>query len=140
MTDPDQSTADSDPNPYDRVDLSVAPTEPSGKSGTPTVYLTDRLGLTETRATLRRLEPGASMPYHHENTQEELYLLVEGEGSMYVDGERLDATPGTLVRVSPETPRQLFNDADIECAWLVVGAPPTGHDGTVLGPGPAAEE
>ena len=124
---------------YTAIDLADAETERSGKSGTPTTYLTDLLGTTEVRATVRRLPPGQAMPYHHQDRQEELYLLLSGWGSMFIDGERLDPTPHTIVRVAPETPRQLFNAGSGEAAWLVVGAPPVEDDGTVIGPGPAAE-
>lgn len=122
---------------YDLTDLTDAETVRSSKSGTPTVYLTEALGLTETRATLRRLPPGASMPYHRHAEQEELYVLLDGKGAIVVDGERLTAGPGTAVRVSPGTPRQLVNDSAGTSEWLVVGAPPAEDDGTVIGPGPA---
>ena len=114
---------------YTLVDLSAADTELSDKSGTPTVYLTDALGTEEVRATVRRLPPGRAMPYHHHDRQEELYVLLEGAGSMIIDGERVDATPPTVVRVPPETPRQVLNDTEDEHVWLIVGAPPVEDDG-----------
>lgn len=124
---------------YTRVDLTTAEPEPSKKSGTPTLYLTDALGTTEMRASMRVLPPHTAMFYHHQDQQEEVYLLFEGSGGMMIDDERVDADSGTIIRVSPKTPRQLFNDSDDDATWLIFGAPPIEHDGTVIGSGPAAD-
>jgi quercetin dioxygenase-like cupin family protein len=75
-------------------------------------------------ARMWRLEPGQASTKHRHPTQEELYVLLEGEGRMRVDGEVLTVEPHDAVLVEPESVRQLFNDTDADQLWLVVGAPP----------------
>jgi quercetin dioxygenase-like cupin family protein len=75
-------------------------------------------------ARLWRLEPGQASTKHHHRDEEELYLLLEGEGRMRVDEERISLSPLDAVLVEPESVRQVFNDTDADQLWLVVGAPP----------------
>jgi mannose-6-phosphate isomerase-like protein (cupin superfamily) len=50
-----------------------------------------------------------------------VYLLMEGAGSLTVDGEKVTLDPGKAVRVDPDATRQLqFAEAS---AMAVVGAP-----------------
>jgi quercetin dioxygenase-like cupin family protein len=76
-------------------------------------------------ARLWRLKPGQASTRHRHDSQEELYVLLQGTGRMHVDdGIPLTLSPLSAVRVAPETVRQLFNDTDEDALWLVVGAPP----------------
>jgi mannose-6-phosphate isomerase-like protein (cupin superfamily) len=48
------------------------------------------------------LPPGASIGRHrHASDEEELYLVLEGQGSMWRDGEQLEVRSGDLVRNRP---------------------------------------
>jgi hypothetical protein len=54
----------------------------------------------------------------------ELYIVLEGTGRIRT-GEALHTLDRlSSVLVEPATVRQLFNDADRDQLWLVVGAPP----------------
>jgi quercetin dioxygenase-like cupin family protein len=75
-------------------------------------------------ARLWRLEPGQASTKHRHRDEEELYLLLEGDGRMRVDEERISLSPLDAVLVEPESVRQVFNDTDADQLWLVVGAPP----------------
>jgi uncharacterized cupin superfamily protein len=75
-------------------------------------------------ARLWRLEPGQASTRHRHLGQEELYVLLEGQGRVRVDGELLRLAPLDALLVEPGSLRQLFNDTDAEQLWLVVGAPP----------------
>ena len=44
---------------------------------------------------------------HAEDGQEEVYLLVEGAGTLEINGESVELTPGVAVRVAPAATRQL---------------------------------
>ncbi|SDM80121.1 Cupin domain-containing protein [Halogranum gelatinilyticum] len=59
---------------------------------------------------------------HVESDHEEVYLLVEGEGSITVDGETLDLSKGDAVRVSPDASRQI-RAGDVDSTFVIVGAP-----------------
>ncbi len=83
-----------------------------------------QLDATELGARLWRLRPGQASTRHRHRSQEELYVLLDGEGRMRIgDGEPLTLAPLDAVRVAPRTTRQLFNDTDANALWLVVGAP-----------------
>jgi len=51
-------------------------------------------------------EEGYSFTHHHDK-QEEVYTVVEGTGSMLLDGELIAVQAGDILRVSPECQRAL---------------------------------
>lgn len=116
---------------YDTVNLDTEARTPSKKSGTPRIELTEALGLEEMRANVWFLSPGDAMSRHHHGTQEELYVQLRGPGRLWIDGDLLDVPEGTVVRVPPETERQVLNDTEGEHVWLIVGVPPVAGDGVV---------
>jgi uncharacterized cupin superfamily protein len=75
-------------------------------------------------ARLWRLEPGQASTRHRHFTQEELYVLLEGEGRVRIGEEVLALAPLDSLLVEPDTVRQLFNDTEADQLWLIVGAPP----------------
>jgi uncharacterized cupin superfamily protein len=75
-------------------------------------------------ARLWRLAPGEASTKHRHFAQEELYVLLEGEGRVRIDEELLDVAPLDALLVDPESARQLFNDTEADQLWLVVGTPP----------------
>jgi hypothetical protein len=44
---------------------------------------------------------------HRHRRQEEVYLVIEGNGVLFIDGELLDLTRGDAVRVAPQARRAL---------------------------------
>jgi len=72
---------------------------------------------------LWRLAPGQASTRHRHRHQEELYVLLEGEGRIRVDGELLTLAPLDALLVEPSSVRQAFNDTDADQLWLVAGAP-----------------
>jgi quercetin dioxygenase-like cupin family protein len=75
-------------------------------------------------ARMWRLEPGQASTRHRHFTQEELYVLLEGEGRVRIREEVLTLEPLDALLVEHDTVRQLFNDTEADQLWLVVGAPP----------------
>lgn len=58
---------------------------------------------------------------HTDDGQEEVYLLVDGSGTLDIDGEEIPLEPGDAVRVDPDATRQLsFDD---ESTMVIAGAP-----------------
>jgi len=82
-------------------------------------------------ARMWRLEPGQASTRHRHFEQEELYVLLEGEGRVRVGDEVLTLAPLDTLLVETETVRQLFNDTDADQLWLVVGAPAEGITSTL---------
>jgi uncharacterized cupin superfamily protein len=97
---------------------------PSNQMKVENTDLGKRLGAQALGARLWRLAPGQASTKHRHFGQEELYVLLEGEGRVRVDEEVLALEPLDTLLVGPESTRQLFNDTDAEQLWLVVGAPP----------------
>jgi quercetin dioxygenase-like cupin family protein len=83
-----------------------------------------QLEASELASRLWRLEPGQASTKHRHAEQEELYVLLEGEGRVRIDGEALTLGPLDTLLVGPDSVRQLFNDTAADQLWLVVGAPP----------------
>lgn len=95
----------------------------SNQMQTPNTDVGGQLEASQLGARMWRVEPGKASTFHRHFTQEELYVLVEGEGRVRIDGEVLTLQPLDTLLVEPDTPRQLFNDTDADQVWLVVGAP-----------------
>jgi quercetin dioxygenase-like cupin family protein len=59
---------------------------------------------------------------HAEDGEEEVYLLLEGEATLSVDGENVSLTAGDALRVAPGARRQIHN-GDTESTFVIAGAP-----------------
>ncbi len=91
--------------------------------GAENVDLGKQLGADAIGARLWRMRPGQASLRHRHRDQEELYILLEGEGRMRVDGQLLMLSPLSAVLVTVDAVRQLFNDTAADQVWMVVGAP-----------------
>jgi mannose-6-phosphate isomerase-like protein (cupin superfamily) len=102
-------------------------------------FLGEVLGLSGMEVSLGSMLPGEAMPFRHAHKQnEELYLVLSGEGEMLVDDAVIPLRGGTAVRIAPAASR----------CWRALGAEPmayvviqakagsleqaTGKDGIVL--------
>lgn len=97
---------------------------PSNQMSVLNTDLAKQLGADSLGARLWRLAPGQASTRHRHRAQEELYVLLEGEGRARVDEEVLTLGPHDTLLVEPASARQLFNDTGADQLWLVVGAPP----------------
>jgi mannose-6-phosphate isomerase-like protein (cupin superfamily) len=77
------------------------------------------------RANLWRYPPGASGRLHREHSQEEVFVVVDGNPAVMLGDppKRHDAPPGTLVVVEPGTPLKWLNDSDTDALIFAYGAP-----------------
>jgi mannose-6-phosphate isomerase-like protein (cupin superfamily) len=77
------------------------------------------------RANLWRYPPGAKGRLHREHSQEEVFVVVEGDPAVMLGDppERYDAPKGTLVVVEPGTPLRWQNDSDEDALIFAYGAP-----------------
>lgn len=103
----------------------------SNQMGTPNTDLGKQLEASALGARMWRLEPGKASTKHRHFTQEELYVLLEGEGRVRIGEEVLTLAPLDALVVEAETVRQLFNDTEADQLWLVVGAPPEAISSTL---------
>ena len=73
------------------------------------------------------IEQGYSIPEHNEleRDQEEVFIVLEGDAVMVIDGEDHPAPAGTFVRVAPPSMRTVRNDEEPPVTLLIVSAPTT---------------
>ena len=85
------------------------------------------LGLRSLGMNLVRIAPGESIPEHDETErdQEEVFVVLDGDAVMVVDGEDHPAPAGTFVRVAPRLTRTVRNDDEAPVTLLIVSAPTT---------------
>ena len=64
------------------------------------------LGLTGCEVSINLLPAGKGMPFVHTHRKnEELYIVLRGSGTFYLDGEEFPIREGSLIRVAPDGER-----------------------------------
>jgi mannose-6-phosphate isomerase-like protein (cupin superfamily) len=73
------------------------------------------------------IEQGYSIPEHNETErdQEEVFVVLEGDAVIVIDGQDHPAPKGTFTRVAPELMRTVRNDNETPVRLLIVSAPTT---------------
>ena len=72
-----------------------------------------------------RYKPGEGATYvHRHRVQEEVFIALEGTGSIILDGRRHSMPQGAIVRVSPQVYRAIGNDSRRDAVFLIMGAIP----------------
>jgi uncharacterized cupin superfamily protein len=94
------------------------------------------------------LAPGQQVcPYHFHHAQEEMFVILEGEGTLRVAGQRLPLRAGDVVFIppGPEYPHHILNTGDVPLKYLSISTQerpevceyPDSDKIAVLGRGPA---
>jgi (S)-ureidoglycine aminohydrolase len=75
---------------------------------------------------LVKLEPGGALPAHDESgsRQVELYVVLDGEAVISIDGEDHPAPAGTFASIEPDSERTLLNRSSAPVTALLFGAVP----------------
>ena len=85
----------------------------------------DDIKLTALGMSFARLPIGKGYTYlHRHEYQEEIYIVLNGKGVIYMDGKLVELSQGDVVRVNPEVYRALKADDKFELVCLIVGALP----------------
>ena len=88
--------------------------------------LTEALGCVEMRVNQVIVEPGEVTTPHTHDGQEEVFV-AQTDGQIAIEGDVHDVPAGGVVRVHPDTVRNLLNRTEDEThRWLAFGAPPVG--------------
>ena len=87
--------------------------------------LSQPLGVGAFKINRLELPAGESGPEHDHaaNSEEEVYAVIEGGGTLRVDGEEIALQPGHFVYCSPEARRQMVA-GDQGLVWIGIGATP----------------
>lgn len=86
------------------------------------------LGVSTFGMNLIVLQPGQAGRIHRHERQEEVYLVLEGELTLYLERQEHRVPAGGIVRVAPEVRRQLANRSSQRLVLLALGGS-TPHDG-----------
>lgn len=74
-------------------------------------------------ARLDVVAPGQqSCPYHYHHAEEEMFIVLQGEGTLRVAGERLPIRAGDVITIpaGPEYPHHILNTSDAALHYLSV--------------------
>lgn len=83
------------------------------------------LGLSESGMSLQRLAPNATQPFgHRHKRQEELYVVLAGDGRAKLDDEIVELRTWDAIRVAPHVMRAFAAGPD-GLELLAFGAPPS---------------
>jgi uncharacterized cupin superfamily protein len=77
---------------------------------------------------LVEIGPGGQIPEHDEGQsgQVELYVILDGEAVMRLDGEDHPAPAGTFASIEPAAKRTILNRSDGKVTALLIGVEPEG--------------
>ena len=86
------------------------------------------LGTSSFGFNLVEIAPGGQIPEHDEaeSRQVELYLILEGEATMRLDGEDHPAPAGTFASIEPAAERTILNRSDAPVLAMLIGVQPEG--------------
>lgn len=79
-----------------------------------------------------RLPPGASTTGHHHVKTEEIYYVLEGQGTMQIGDDRQPVGIGDAIAIPPGAFHQITNTGQTALKFLCCCAPTYEHDDTVL--------
>lgn len=77
---------------------------------------------------LVEIEPGGQIPEHdeEESGQVELFIVLEGEAVMRLDGQDHPAPAGTFASIEPPASRTILNRSEAPVTALLIGVQPEG--------------
>jgi quercetin dioxygenase-like cupin family protein len=86
------------------------------------------LGTSSFGFNLVEIAPGGQIPEHDESAsgQDEVYIVLEGEAVMRLDGEEHPAPAGTFASIEPPVSRTILNRSDAPVTALLIGVDPSG--------------
>ena len=87
----------------------------------PRVELHEALGLTGAEVSINTVPPNGGVPFAHVHTNnEELYIVLEGKGELWIDGETLPIQAGDSFRIDPAGKRAIRAAADSSLKYICV--------------------
>ncbi len=103
--------------------------------------LHELLSLTGTEVSINNLPAGVSIPFVHAHTNnEELYIVLSGKGSFFVDGEEFLISEGDCLRVDPQGERCLKAADDSALRYLCIQSRAGSLQGYTMSDGIFSEE
>jgi quercetin dioxygenase-like cupin family protein len=78
---------------------------------------------------LVEIAPGGQIPEHDEtgSGQQELYVILEGDATLRIDGQEHPAPAGTFASIEPPASRTVLNRSESQVTALLIGVHPAGE-------------
>lgn len=78
---------------------------------------------------LVEIGPGGQIPEHDESGggQVEVYVILEGDAVLLLDGEETAAPAGTFVSLEPKVRRSILNRSEDQVTAMLIGVDPSGN-------------
>ena len=103
--------------------------------------LHELLSLSGTEVSINNLPAGVSIPFvHAHKNNEELYIVLSGKGSFFVDGEEFLISEGDCLRVDPKGERCLKAADDSALRYLCIQSRAGSLQGYTMSDGIISEE
>lgn len=84
-------------------------------------FVKDILGTTSVELSFGTLAPGTSVPFfHHHKQNEEVYVVLSGEGVFILDGKEEPVASGSIVRVAPEVSRNTKCTGNVPLVYICI--------------------
>ncbi len=83
--------------------------------------LNKKLALTGAEISINELPAGASVPFVHAHKEnEEVYIILEGKGQIYLDGEEFNIEKGNVIRIDPPAARCIKADVKNSIRFICI--------------------
>ncbi len=70
------------------------------------------------------VKPGTTLKKHYHKHRDEVYIIVDGEGEVYLGDKVVKVSRGDIVIIPRETIHGIRNTADRELVFMFISAPP----------------
>ena len=85
------------------------------------VFLHDLLKLTGAEISITSIPANTKAPFLHKHkNNEEIYIVLAGQGIMHIDDNEINLKEGSIVRVSPDAKRSVDNNSDAELLVMCI--------------------
>ena len=86
-------------------------------------FLKEVLGTTGIEISFATLAAGEELPFfHHHKQNEEVYVVLSGEGVFILDGKEEPVTSGSIVRVAPSVSRNTKCTGSVPLVYICIQA------------------
>ena len=84
-------------------------------------FVKDILGTTSVELSFGTLAPGTRVPFfHHHKQNEEVYVVLSGEGVFILDGKEEPVASGSIIRVAPEVSRNTKCTGNVPLVYICI--------------------
>lgn len=83
--------------------------------------LHEALSLTGAEVSFNQLSAGSGVPFVHAHKKnEEIYIILDGKGSVKIDNETLELVKGDCLRIAPSAKRQFFAAKESSITYICI--------------------